>query len=112
MEITLDIGKHIANDISKIADTDQIDFEIAALKLLDLGLRVHLANIGNDNSDGRDPIFTEILNESVKSNYLLKEVLGHIFVKDRSTFKAYDAISAYRVAESMADSFIEGKNTI
>ena len=112
MEITLDIGKHIASDISKIAHADHVDFEISALKLLDLGLRVHLANIENKDKDGRNPILNEILTESVKSNYILKEVLGHVFVKENSTFKTYDAMSAFRVAENMADSFIEGKNTI
>jgi hypothetical protein len=50
----------------------------------------------------------ELYNEALKSNYLLKEVLGHVFDKDSSTFKAYDASSACHVAENMARAFIDG----
>ena len=41
MEITLDMGKNVANEISDIAKSDGVDFDVAALKILDLGLRVY-----------------------------------------------------------------------
>ena len=111
MEITLDVGKNIFNDIEKIAKTDNEDFEITALKLLDLGVRVHLANLKQDGNDEADPILTLLLIEAIKSNNLLKEVLGHVFIKEKSIYKAYDAESAYRVVEHMAKACLDNKTS-
>ena len=49
MEITLDVGKNIVNEIEKIAATEKNDFDIVALKVLDLGLRVYQS--ANTKSD-------------------------------------------------------------
>jgi len=37
MEITLDIGNNTASEINTIAKKDGVEFDIAALNLLDLG---------------------------------------------------------------------------
>ena len=112
MEITLDMGKNVANEISDIAKSDGIDFDVAALKILDLGLRVYQSSKENDVDNAPDPLLMELLNEILENNYLLKETLGHVFIKERSMLKTYDALSAINVAENMARSFISGKKTI
>ena len=112
MEVTLDIGKNVVNEISDIAKSDGIDFDIAALKILDLGLRVYQSSLEKDAGNTPDPLLMELLNETLKNNYLLKETLGHVFIKERSMLKTYDALSAINVAEKMAKSFISGKKTI
>lgn len=109
MEITLDIGKNTASEINTIAENDGVEFDIAALKLLDLGIRVHLASLEKNGEKDTDPLLVELLNHAIKNSYLQKEILGHVFDKERSLFKAYDALSACHVANNMADAFLHGK---
>lgn len=109
MEITLDIGKNTASEINTIAQKDGVEFDIAALKLLDLGIRVHLASIEKNGEKDADPLLVELLNHAIKNSYLQKEILGHVFDKERSIFKAYDALSAFQVSENMAHAFLHGK---
>ena len=112
MEITLDIGRNVYNDINELAKNDEIEIEIMALKLLDLGLRVHLASIKKDDENITDPILSELLNKTMENNYLLKETLGHVFLKDKSKLKTYDDKTAITVIENMAKSFMDGKLSI
>jgi hypothetical protein len=109
MEITLDIGKNTASEINTIAKNDGVEFDIAALKLLDLGIRVHLASLEKNGEQDADPLLVELLNHAIKSSYLQKEILGHVFDKESSLFKAYDALSACQVSENMAHAFLHGK---
>lgn len=111
MEITLDIGKNIANAIEEIAKDEKQEFEIMALKILDLGLRVYQSS-KEKVDDKQDPILENILNLSLENGYLIKEVIGHVFARDRSAIKAYDAPSAITVAENMARAFMQGKNGV
>ncbi len=112
MEITLDIGRNVYNDISEIAKHDKIEIDLVALKLLDLGLRVHLASNKNDDGNSMDPILSELLNKAMENNYLLKEMLGHVFIKDKSRLKTYDEKTAITVIENMAKSFMDGKLSV
>ena len=112
MEITLDVGKNIVNEIEKIAATEKNDFDIVALKVLDLGLRVYQSANTKSDEVTIDPVLSDIFKTSLEINFLLKEVIGHVFSKDRSTIKAYDHLSAISVAENMAKAFIHGKGTI
>ena len=89
-----------------------MEVDLVALKLLDLGLRIHLASSKNDDSNSMDPILSELLNKTVENNYLLKETLGHVFLKDKSRLKTYDDTTAIIVIENMAKSFVDGKLSI
>ena len=109
MEITLDIGKNVYNDMSKIAKNDNVEIDIMALKLLELGIRVHLASNTNDDEHSVDPILSQLLNKVMENNYLLKETLGHVFNKDKSRLKTYDDKTSIAVIENMAKSFMDGK---
>ena len=112
MEVTLDIGKYMAKQISDIANSEQEEFDIVALKILDLGLRIYKSSLDTDNQNSTDPILLELLNQIIENNYLLKETLGHVFIKERSTLKTYDATSAITVAKNMAKSFVDGRKTM
>lgn len=112
MEITIDIGKHVAKQISDIALSEKIDFDIAALKILDLGIRLHLSSLDKEKENISDPILNIILNKTIESNYLLKETLGHVFNKDRSMLKTYDSMTAIAVSENMAKSYMDGNKDI
>lgn len=111
MEITIDIGKNVAKQITDIAKSDGVDFDIAALKMLDLGLRVHQSSLEKNTEKDVDPLLSTVLNKVLVSHFLIQETLGHVFVKERSTFKTYDALTAICVAEHMADSFMDGQNS-
>lgn len=112
MEITIDIGKHIAKQITDIANHEKIEFDIAALKMLDLGLRIHQSSLEKEHDNEVDQIHDLILNKVMENNYLLKETLGHVFMKERSMLKTYDEMTAIAVVENMAKSFVNGKNTV
>jgi len=111
MEITIDIGKHVVKKITDIALSEKIDFDIAALNLLDLGLRIHQSSLEKDDDNNLDPTMSVILNKTIENNYFIKETLGHVFTKERSMLKTYDAITAIAVVENMAKSFMDGKKT-
>lgn len=108
MEITLDVGKNIINEIQKLAEKEKTDFDIVALKLLDLGLRVYQSANNNSGEKEVDPMLIDIFRHSLETNFLIKEMLGHVFIKDRSTFKTYDHTSAISVSENMAKAYISG----
>lgn len=112
MEITLDVGKHIVNEIKKIAAQEKNDFDIVALKILDLGLRVYQSSKNKPDDPVADPMLVDIFKNSLEINFLMKEIIGHVFVKDRSTIKAYDHLTAINVSENMAKAFIKAKGEI
>lgn len=111
MEITIDIGKHVVKQITDIALSEKIDFDIAALKILDLGLRIYQSSLEKDGENDLDPTLSIILNKTIENNYFLKEMLGHVFSKDRSMLKTYDQKTAIAVIENMTKSFMDGKKT-
>lgn len=41
----------------------------------------------------------------------MQETLGHVFSRDKSFFKTYDVMTAIRVAENMADPFMDGQDS-
>lgn len=109
METTLDIGKNIIVQISALAKNENIEFDIMALKILDLGLRVYQSSLEKEDPVVEvDPIMIEMLNKILAIHVLMKETIGHVFNKERSIHKAYDALSAINIAEHMAKSYIEG----
>ena len=112
MEITLDVGKNIVNEIEKLAIKEKNDFDIVALKILDLGLRVYQSSNDKSEQEVADPILVDIFKNSLENNFLLKELIGHVFVKDRSSIKAYDHLTAINVSENMAKAFMKAKGEI
>lgn len=109
MEITLDIGKNVFNEIEKMSLNEDTDFDSFALKMIDLGLRVFQSS-KEDAPSITDPLLDNILKKCLKTNFLLEEALGHIFVKERSTLKVYDHFTAITVIDNRVDAIIEAKN--
>ena len=108
MEITLDIGKNILSEIEVIAKIEKIDIDIFALKMLDLGLKIYQSS--KENSENLDNTSLEsIFKKCLENNFLLKEMVSHVFVKDKSAMKAYDYHTVISFAENMSSSFIDGK---
>ena len=64
MEITIDAGKNIIQQITDIAKSNNIDFDVAALNMIDLGIKMHLASLERDAFD--DP--------SADLNLMLKKI--------------------------------------
>lgn len=99
MEISIDVGKHVVDEINNIAQSESKDFDIISSKIFEFGLRVYQSSKTNDNEKSEDPLLSNIFRKSAESNLLIKEIIGHIFDKDRSNIKAYDHISAIRAIE-------------
>ena len=107
MDITIDIGKHVIEKISAIAKEESKQFDIMLLELIDLGLRIYLSSKESDDNVISDPILSTILHKAAGSQFLLREILSHVFNKDHSYFKVYDADTAIKISQNMADSFME-----
>ncbi len=98
MEISIDIGKHVVDEMQNIALSENKDFDIISSKILELGLRVYQSS-KDDNDKNKDPLLINIFRKSAESNLLIKEIIGHIFDKNRSNIKAYDHSSAIHAIE-------------
>ena len=109
MEITLDIGKNIVHEIDELSKKENIELDVLVLKIIDLGLRVYVSAKNADEKDEIDPVLEDIFKNCLETNSLVKEIIGHVFVKERSTLRAYDHYAAINVYENMAKSFIQGK---
>ena len=112
MEITIDIGKNVAKQLSDISKSDDIEFQIAALKMLYLGIRIYQSSLEKDKDTPAPVDINGLLNKVMENNYLIKEMIGHVFQKERSMLKTYDAMTAIVVSENMAKSFMDGKATL
>jgi len=91
-----------------MAHTENEDFDIFALKIIDIGLRVYQSS-KKSSKDSIDPITLTIFQNTLETNFLIKEIIGHVFTKENSTFKAYDSSAAIQLSENMAHAFIKGK---
>ena len=111
MEINLDIGKNSFENIRKIALSEDLDFDIAALNILDLGIKAYQFSKEKALEKEVDPLILSIANKVVSTQLLAQEILTHVFEKDKSLLKTYDAMTAIRVTEQMATSFLEGQST-
>jgi hypothetical protein len=98
VEISIDIGKHVVDEMQNIALSENKDFDIISSKILELGLRVYQSS-QDDNDKNKDPLLINIFRKSAESNLLIKEIIGHIFDKNRSNIKAYDHSSAIHAIE-------------
>ena len=109
MEITIDAGKNIIQQITDIAKSNTIDFDVAALNMIDLGIKMHLASLERDAFDDPSADLNLMLKKIIENNLILRETLGHVFIKDRSSLNAYDEKTAIKIIENAARSFIDGK---
>ena len=98
MEISIDVGKHVVDEIQNIALSENKDFDIISSKILELGLRIYQST-KNENKEENDPLLVSVFRRATESNLLIREMLGHVFDKNRSSLKAYDHSSAIHAIE-------------
>ena len=55
MEISIDVGKHVVDEIQNIAQSENKDFDVISSKILELGLRVYQSSKSEDNDKKHDP---------------------------------------------------------
>lgn len=111
MEINIDIGRNSFEKIRKIALSEDLDFDVATLNILDLGIKAYQFSKEEAPEKEVDPLIFSIAKKVVSTQILAQEILNHVFEKDKSLLKAYDAMTAIRVTEQMAISFLEGQST-
>lgn len=110
MEISIDVGKHVIDEIQNIAHIENKEIEVIASKIFELGLRVYQSAKSEDNDQKPDPLLVNIFRKSAESNLLIKEIIGHIFDKNRSDIKAYDHSSAIHAIEKSVLFYIQENN--
>ena len=112
MEISIDVGRHVIDEIQNIAHIENKEIEVISSKILELGLRVYQSTKSEDNDQKPDPLLVNIFRKSAESNLLIKEVIGHIFDKNRSNIKAYDHLSAIHAIEKTVHFYMQENNII
>jgi hypothetical protein len=111
MEITIDIGKNAYEKLKRVALLDDVEIDVTLLDILDLGLKAYQFSKEKPPEKEVDPLILTIANKVFSTHLLVQEILTQVFEKDKSLLKAYDAITAIRVTEQMAISFLEGQST-
>jgi hypothetical protein len=107
MEISIDVGKHVVDEIQNIAQSENKDFDVISSKILELGLRVYQSSKSEDNDKKHDPLLVNIFRKNAESNLLIKEIIGHIFDKNRSNIKAYDHSSVIHAIEKTVHFYMQ-----
>ena len=77
MEISIDVGKHVVDEMQNIAQSENKDFDVISSKILELGLRVYQSSKSEDNDKKHDPLLVNIFRKNAESNLLIKEIIGH-----------------------------------
>lgn len=112
MEISIDVGKHVIDEIQNIAHIENKDIEVISSKIFELGLRVYQSTKSEDNDNKPDPLMANIFRKCAESNLLIKEIIGHIFDKNRSNIKAYDHLSATHAIEKTVHFYMQENDLI
>lgn len=103
MELTLDIGSDVYNDLEDAASKEGKKVDVMASSMLSLGLRVY----SSSNDDTIDPNTALLLKNSIKSNEILTEVLYTIFDKNKSNLGVYDPETAIALIDRLVNKIME-----
>lgn len=104
MEMTLDVGKNIANEIAVYAQKQEMESDHFALNMLELGLRVHKASVEKEDSEG-----DETLQLLLKNNTLLEEVVRCVFDKTKVSSHVFDAQTLLNTVKSNTEAYFKGR---
>ena len=111
MEISIDVSKHVVDEIQNIANLESKNFDVISSKILELGLRIYQST-KNDDKDEADPLLVSVFRRATESNLLIREMLGHVFDKNRSSLKAYDHSSAIHAIEKTTHFFLQDNDLV
>lgn len=105
----LDMGKDMVHSLNKIAAMEDKNIDIVALEMIAIGVRIYMASLEKRECEKNDiePL-RNILKTTIINQEILGEILTIIFNKERSRIGAYDAESALKLAEKMAEKYISG----
>ena len=106
MEVTLDLGEDTLDALNQIANINDKSFTLTATEMLSLGARMFLQSRENKE----DKVTRILLENSVRANEVLVEMMHMIFNKEKSKLGAYDAETALAIIERMVGDFLKGAN--
>ena len=103
MELTLDIGSNVYEDLEKASSMENRKIDVMAAEMLSLGLKVFFSSKENEID-----LTTKILLEnSLRANELLLEMIHLVFDKDKSNIGAYDAETAIAFIDRIVKKIME-----
>jgi len=111
MEISIDVSKHVVDEIQNIAHLESKNFDVISSKILELGLRIYQST-KHEDKDETDPLLLSVFRRATESNLLIREMLGHVFDKNRSSLKAYDHSSAIHAIEKTTHFFLQDNDLV
>ncbi|WP_440617753.1 hypothetical protein [Cysteiniphilum sp. 6C5] len=106
MEMKLDIGANVYEELEKHAKNDSKSTANFALDMLDLGLRVHKSSL--EKSD--DVVIDDSVKYAIETNEVVKEIIRCVFDKTKTTGKFFDADTLLTMIENKTSAYLKGKN--
>lgn len=104
MEITIDIGEDTIEALNKISKINGNKFSVTASEMISFGARIFLQS----QEQKEDKNTKLLLENSVRSNEVLIELLHIVYDKDKSKIGAYDAETALALIDRMVANFTKG----
>ncbi|HEM6962655.1 TPA: hypothetical protein U2K06_002851 [Legionella pneumophila] len=101
MEVKLDVGEDTLDSLHKIAKINKQEFTVAAAEMLSFGARIFLKSL----EEKEDELTNLLLENSVRANEILTELLHIIYDRDKSKIGAFDADTALAVIDRMVANF-------
>jgi hypothetical protein len=106
MEMKLDIGANVHEELEKHAKSNSKSTPGFALDMLDLGLRVYKSSL--EKSD--DNAINDGMKYAIETNEVVKEIIRCVFDKTKTTGKFFDADTLITMIENKTSAYLKGKN--
>lgn len=104
MEITVDIGADVHDALQRISEINKKNIDVTAAEMMSLGARIFLSSLEKKE----DKAMKILLENSLKSNEILTELLHILFNRDKSKLGVYDSDTALMLIEKMVEKFMDG----
>lgn len=101
MEVKVDLGEDTIESLNKISKIKNCDFTVAAAEMISFGARIFIQSL----EPKEDPTTMLLLENSVRSNEILTELLHISYDKDKSKIGAYDSDTAIALIDRIASCF-------
>lgn len=101
MEVTLDLGEDTIESLNKISKINGNEFTVTAAEMISFGSRIFLQS----REQKEDKTTQLLLENSVRSNEVLSEILHSVYDKSKSKIGAFDAETALAMIERMVANF-------
>ncbi|KTD47496.1 hypothetical protein Lqui_2422 [Legionella quinlivanii] len=105
MEITIDLGEDTIDSLNKISKIKGNAFSTAAAEMVSFGARIYLQSLEQSKEDSTTKL---LLENSIRSNEILTELLHIVYDKNKSKIGAFDADTALALIERMVSNFRKG----